>query len=131
MNKINPPTFDKVKARKIAQDNIALLSSREKIEASEKVCEQLRTIIEQIQPHTIITYKALSDEVDISSLIHVFPALSIITVDQDGSFLEFTDDIKVLALIPGRAFTQNGKRIGRGSGYYDNFIAEHPKMKTV
>ncbi|MCQ2591222.1 MAG: 5-formyltetrahydrofolate cyclo-ligase [Treponema sp.] len=29
---------------------------------------------------------------------------------------------KVLFLVPGRAFTKNGKRLGRGKGFYDVFL---------
>ena len=68
MNKINPPTSDKSTARKIVQENISSLKIEEKINASQKICDQLRGIIQKEKPHTIITYHHLSDEVDISSI---------------------------------------------------------------
>ncbi len=40
-----------------------------------------------------------------------------------------------LAIIPGRAFTKDGVRLGRGNGGYDHWLAEqmkrNPAMKTI
>lgn len=39
--------------------------------------------------------------------------------------------------MPGLGFTMNGKRLGRGKGYYDQYIAEYKKkypfnnLKTI
>lgn len=33
----------------------------------------------------------------------------------------------ILILVPGRAFSKNGERVGRGKGYYDDFLAEIKK----
>ena len=35
------------------------------------------------------------------------------------------------ALIPGLAFSENGERLGRGGGFYDRWLAEHPDCLTV
>lgn len=44
---------------------------------------------------------------------------------------EFTAYNKIdLAVIPGMAFDHEGKRLGRGKGYYDRFLS-HPHFKRV
>ena len=68
MNKINQPTSDKPTLRKIVQEKMASMSDEEKREASKIIRGQLQKIIETQKPETLILYRPLSDEVDISDL---------------------------------------------------------------
>lgn len=41
------------------------------------------------------------------------------------------DDKTALVLMPGLAFTTDGKRMGYGGGFYDKFLASEPDHPTV
>ena len=41
------------------------------------------------------------------------------------------DDPTALVLMPGMAFTKDGKRMGYGGGFYDKFLAAEPDHPTV
>ena len=41
------------------------------------------------------------------------------------------DDPMALVLMPGMAFTKDGKRMGYGGGFYDKFLAAEPNHPTV
>jgi len=34
-------------------------------------------------------------------------------------------------LVPGLAFSKDGKRLGKGGGYYDKFLSREPEHKTI
>ena len=37
----------------------------------------------------------------------------------------------ILILVPGRAFTQDGKRLGRGKGFYDLYLSQLPQIFDI
>ena len=41
------------------------------------------------------------------------------------------DDKTALVLMPGMAFTKDGKRMGYGGGFYDRFLAQEPNHPTL
>ncbi len=48
-------------------------------------------------------------------------------LEPDTSSVKFENKAyseKILVLVPGRAFSKSGQRLGRGKGFYDKFLAE-------
>lgn len=58
---------------------------------------------------------------------------------EEGAFhiLEPKDGCKkaewpdAVILVPGLAFSTDGKRLGKGGGYYDKYLEKHPEHKTI
>ena len=44
---------------------------------------------------------------------------------------EFPSQEHILVLVPGRAFTKDGRRLGRGKGFYDIYLSKIPLIFNI
>lgn len=125
--------------------------SEEREAASTHICHQIIRSTEWKEAETVWLYAALPDEVDLTLLFEdaeehgkriVLPVvvgndLQIRIYDSQHMAIQGQYNIKEptthcpvltnlaeidLAVIPGRAFTLDGSRMGRGKGYYDRIL---------
>lgn len=122
------------------------------------VCERLLTLPELSRVRKVYGYMSLSWETGTGEILKRFRELGILTAlpKVRGNSMDFFEvssfsDLEEGAyhilepkagkekvswpdapiLVPGLAFSSDGKRLGKGGGYYDRFLLSHPGQKTV
>lgn len=148
---------DKAAFRLAMKERLARMSENDRRVESQILIRETKKIIEEMQPTSIGIYIPFSDEPNIRPLIewlleekktvsmpHVerekmhfvhIRSLADIRTGELGTAAA-KDPIRVderaidLVLVPGRAFTAQGHRMGRGSGGYDRWISEQRKLST-
>ncbi len=130
-------------------------SSEELLDQSEKILQRLAAHPFFLQAKKVMLYASLPDEVQTLDFIEtwrhqktiILPTVvgdDIIPVElaENVAFAEgdfhipepknhpYTGNFDLI-IVPGMAFDANGHRLGRGRGYYDRFLAQHPDVHTI
>ncbi len=134
------------------------LSDADRAEKSKKICGRLETLPQLAQAETVFSYAALWDEPDLEAFNEwarkhgknvAFPIIGedgVMTAAMPGEEEDWTEgpfgirmpdeararilspeEIDVV-LIPCTAYDAQGRRCGRGGGYYDRFLSEWEKV---
>lgn len=130
-------------------------SSEELLVQSEQILQRLTAHPRFIQAEKIMLYASLPDEVQTLDFIEIWRHRKTIilptVVGDDIIPVELAENVAFaegdfhipepqnhpytggfdLIVVPGMAFDTNGHRLGRGRGYYDRFLAQHPDVHTI
>ncbi len=96
------------------QQDINRLSQEEKQKESREVCADVIKILCGYSFDTLVSYTAFEDEVD-TEMIHMWCRennKTLFIVPQSSDKISIPN--KSIIIVPGRAFTRDGTRIGRG-----------------
>lgn len=147
----------KQEIRQAMKERIAGMSEKDRVIESRVLSKELKRFLGD-EPKTIAAYMALSDEPNITDLLQellqagwtialpvmehnalIFRTIRSFENLKKGAIgvLEPTENDPVAdrttidtVLIPGRAFTRDGKRMGRGNGGYDKWIASQRSLHS-
>ncbi len=141
--------------RRLIRDRITALSVAYITNQSEKICTQIARILQQNHANHVALFAARDGEVDLLPLLRLLPATSFyfprvcgpreMQFHKISNTSEFTigkwgirephAEAPVIAphrldyiIVPGSAFSLEGKRLGYGGGFYDSLL---PKATAV
>ena len=142
----------KKEIRREVKQAVLALSAAEREVQSQQVCEQIERLIAEHNPATVALFSPLPDEVNVAPLIGSLACrvvLPRVGDKADGTpEMEFFDyapqamasgaygivepqsgepcraeDVDLM-IVPGVAFASDGRRLGRGKGYYDRYLSQ-------
>ncbi len=124
--------MDKNTIRLLVKEKIGSMLPDSKTQESDEVCQNLIQNLNQKDFQALITYEPLADEVDITTMTNWFQNQwkTVIVLPHQG-MTDISLPEKSLIIVPWRAFTIDGKRIGRGGGFYDKLLANNPILESI
>lgn len=125
--------MNKSEIRLIVKDQILQMTEVEKEEESKEVSQKLISFLRVESFQTLVSYSPMDDEVDISEVNNWAENQwkKVIIFDQKLSEVPKIEESEVVCIVPGRAFTQDGKRLGRWYGFYDQLLEKNPEISTI
>ena len=138
---------EKQKVRELLIQKRRMLSADERKELSESILSQLERMTIFQEAKTVLLYYPKNNEVDVLPLFKRYKRektlLLPVTHRREMAAHPFEGNDKMhrgkfgipepttpayegaidLIIVPGVAFTRNGKRLGRGKGYYDKYLS--------
>ena len=145
--------FDKGEIRRMMRERRRVLTLEERAAASQSVCAKLAALNSR---SLLAVYLASPQEIDLSSFIRkmLTTGVKVVAPRWNGETYELAvlrglgetclrkgpmgilepTEAEIVSpkevevwLVPGLAFTRDGKRLGYGGGWYDRLLAEAPK----
>jgi len=142
----------KAEVRRRVRDRLASLTRRERKEKSWRVCRTVLGLPEVASAEVVMLFLSLPDEVDTTPLIEELrrlgkllavphtdvasgelapvllrPGASLhlgaLDVPEPDVHEPVAAEAIDIVVVPGRAFDRTGRRVGRGKGFYDRFLA--------
>lgn len=123
--------MDKKALRDHIQKQIESQSLESRQVESISVCNEVITLLEQYDFETLVSYTAFPDEID-TNRIHTWCEAhqkKVFLIPQTNEAIQIPE--KSIILVPGRAFTVDGVRLGRGSGFYDRLLEKSEYIVAI
>ncbi|MBN1954736.1 MAG: 5-formyltetrahydrofolate cyclo-ligase [Anaerolineae bacterium] len=147
--------MDKTALRRHFRSYRESLSALEVAAASSAICQRLAAWPVLRESHTVLTYLAFRNELDLGQLFKLLPRIRWIVprIEKDQLVLHPYDPTHLVrhalgmleptaeqpivpgaeldaVLVPGVAFDRQGGRLGFGGGYYDRLLPNTPALRV-